>query len=310
MSDGRGGFVAAGIFGLVVISASAGSYLTLNVGNDIDYPRYYDAVGENAVAQQPTMTKPTRRLPCVAMVSRDESDLCAQWRAATAAEHGAFWSFAQMVLSGAGLIGLFVTLWFNRRALILAERGNSAARQIGQAQTKCYIDIESVKIKVTEHELILLQVEYKNAGQSPAIKLQADCTVRIHVLAKGIKQTLESSSVGKVSVPSGSRVSLKNQSCETGVTRDVIDEMCEGNGQFVSISIKVESRFEDVFGNKYKKTSNFTQARSIWGKGKYYKIPTIQQTKAQIMAEVLRRKHIGEWTAEELARIENLRKKG
>ena len=60
--------------------------------------------------------------PCGKQGSEGNSDLCAQWQAAKAAGKAADWAWYQMWLSLAGIIGLGITLWFNFRALRLAEK--------------------------------------------------------------------------------------------------------------------------------------------------------------------------------------------
>jgi hypothetical protein len=60
--------------------------------------------------------------PCGKHGSEGNSDLCAQWSAAKAASQAARWAWWQLWLSTLGVIGLGVTLWFNFRALGIAER--------------------------------------------------------------------------------------------------------------------------------------------------------------------------------------------
>jgi len=60
--------------------------------------------------------------PCRKAGSKGNSDLCAQWNAAEAARDAANWAWWQMWLSGLGVIGLGITLWFNFRALRLTEK--------------------------------------------------------------------------------------------------------------------------------------------------------------------------------------------
>ncbi len=60
--------------------------------------------------------------PCGDKGSNSNSDLCAQWSAAKAASEAARWAWWQLWLSLAGVIGLGLTLWFNFRALRLAEK--------------------------------------------------------------------------------------------------------------------------------------------------------------------------------------------
>lgn len=59
--------------------------------------------------------------PCGNSRYRSDDDLCAQWKAADAARDAANWAWWQLGLSALGVLGLGLTLWFNFRALKLAE---------------------------------------------------------------------------------------------------------------------------------------------------------------------------------------------
>lgn len=89
--------------------------------------------------------------------SRNEnSDLCAQWSAARAAQAAARWSWWQLWLSGFGVIGLGVTLWFNFRALSLAERESAetrAALDIAERNAKATAALVKVSQEMSHHEL-------------------------------------------------------------------------------------------------------------------------------------------------------------
>lgn len=54
--------------------------------------------------------------PCEQSRNKGRSDLCAQWSAAKAAKEAADWAWLQLWLSGMGVVGLGVTLWFNLQA--------------------------------------------------------------------------------------------------------------------------------------------------------------------------------------------------
>ena len=60
--------------------------------------------------------------PCSQAKDKSSSDLCAQWSAANAARNAADWAWWQMWLSGLGVLGLGVTLWFNFHALRIAKQ--------------------------------------------------------------------------------------------------------------------------------------------------------------------------------------------
>ena len=60
------------------------------------------------------------RAPCDNPKGQGESDLCAQWRAAKAAENSAFWAKWSFWAAVFGVLGLAVTLWFNLEAWMQA----------------------------------------------------------------------------------------------------------------------------------------------------------------------------------------------
>lgn len=121
---------------------------------------------------------------------RDErkSDLCAQWKAADAASNAAQWAWWQIILSALGVVGLGLTLWFNFRALRLAEKADAetrdaldiAARNADAASklvkitadaNRPWIKIDCGPIKYVKHEDFLeisCQVEFTNIGNTVA----------------------------------------------------------------------------------------------------------------------------------------------
>ena len=79
------------------------------------------SVPENAAEPAQAVEPPEYYQPCKQAGDKASSDLCAQWSAANAAREAADWAWLQMWLSGLGVLGLGITLWFNFRALDLAE---------------------------------------------------------------------------------------------------------------------------------------------------------------------------------------------
>jgi hypothetical protein len=105
--------------------------------------------------------------PCYKAQSHDAADLCAQWRAAIAAEKAAHearrtstWSIVATVLSAIAVFGLIVTIWQTwgalgeaRRSNLIAQRGNArATRQAiaSKAQTTDALAIASRQTAVAE----------------------------------------------------------------------------------------------------------------------------------------------------------------
>lgn len=122
---------------------------------------------------------------CYRQTDHDRADLCAQWRAALAAEAAASSSrqantiaIVSSIIGLFGIIGLLVTLWLTRTANTLSRRAAEAAertaqdsRQIGEAQARCYLSIEAVNAYISEGDgRPRLLVSIRNSGASPALE--------------------------------------------------------------------------------------------------------------------------------------------
>ncbi|MBM6577860.1 hypothetical protein KCP91_15860 [Microvirga sp. SRT01] len=119
-----------------------------------------------------------RRRPCTNPVGHDEADLCAQWRAAIAAERGAWageWSMRLTIvgslLSGLGLIALVETLRQGRKALERARQANYIADNASRIGLRAYLafNIEVLKVDLDGPKpTIDLKFLIRNTGQTPA----------------------------------------------------------------------------------------------------------------------------------------------
>lgn len=104
--------------------------------------------------------------PCRPGDDRRYSELCAQWKAADAATHSAWWAWA----SGVAGIGSLVGVLF---ALRLAFHANWIARDTANRQLRAYIGVDESWIEwdKTTGEFIL-GVRLKNSGQTPAYNVR------------------------------------------------------------------------------------------------------------------------------------------
>lgn len=112
---------------------------------------------------------------CYYAKQHDSADLCAQWRAAIAAENSARWtfwafaiSFAGTALSGVALIGLLLSLQQTERSLKEAKDGNDLARQTAKRQLRPYIYPSHAGFKLVAGKPIIT-MSIKNFGQTPAL---------------------------------------------------------------------------------------------------------------------------------------------
>lgn len=129
------------------------------------------------------------RTPCVNPHGHDESDLCAQWRAARAAELSAWASVWSMrltaigaLISGLGFFALMLTIFQGRKALSRARKSNRIAKESAEVGLRAYM-VFRVKVKSTELDsnspYILAKVIFQNTGQTPALELQVYARLRI-----------------------------------------------------------------------------------------------------------------------------------
>lgn len=106
--------------------------------------------------------------PCEPGSDNRNSDLCAQWKAADAANQSAYWSGPTYRLGVAGIgIGLF-TLAAAVAAAIFTGQTVVVTRKIGEAQTRAYINVINVKANVADGGSFEIEFTVKNFGQSPA----------------------------------------------------------------------------------------------------------------------------------------------
>jgi hypothetical protein len=122
---------------------------------------------------------------CYAAPNHDSADLCAQWRAAFAAEKAAqaawwsvVWGVASFVLSTIGLGALLLTIKQGRIGLKRARKANEISREGNIAQQRAWLKILPPVVKpvwVQPGVLMMhdLTARAKNVGQSVALNTHA-----------------------------------------------------------------------------------------------------------------------------------------
>lgn len=192
MSYGNRGYVAAAGFGLAIILLAAGATLHSALSNpqqqQSEYRgqaeierRYTDAVAANADSPAYAAYPKPNSNDCYKAQNHDSADLCAQWRAALAAEQAAnsswwavFWVVIGTALSGAGLVALLTALGQTERSLREAREANEIARDVAQRQLRPYVTVCHNTIEQTFADNGAVSgydfaVVWKNAGQTPAV---------------------------------------------------------------------------------------------------------------------------------------------
>jgi len=114
--------------------------------------------------------------PCYYAENHDSADLCAQWRAAIAAEGSARWTEASFwiglagtMFSGIGLTALLISLRQTERSLGEARQANILAKDTAEKQLRAYVFLEKAWLEITPEE-VTAKIFIKNFGQTPALK--------------------------------------------------------------------------------------------------------------------------------------------
>lgn len=182
--------VVAAIFGLVTISGGIGATLASTWTSPPSYEteqekasaesRYAEAItrkGEVAAANYAAYhSKQANR--CYNAENHDSADLCAQWRAAVAAEKAAetawwsmWWVIIGTALSGVGLAALIYTLRQTERSIIAASHSNEIAQDTAKRQLRAYLypGVSQVRIsKDTNTVKCPVDIYLRNSGNTPA----------------------------------------------------------------------------------------------------------------------------------------------
>lgn len=148
------------------------------------YQTYAETDGNQERASAPVSDlpkSPQRRAPCVDPQTATDSDLCAQWRAARGAEKAADWAMWGVLASIAGIIGLYWQIALTReavqdtgRATGLMEAQNANAKDTAQRQLRAYVCAVGINwsiLIIEGSKKVRLQLIWKNAGATPAVKV-------------------------------------------------------------------------------------------------------------------------------------------
>ena len=178
MSGGNRGFILAAVFGLTAFSIGAGyTFAELNNPEEQRYERYRYAPGDPdaAKAALADKTQPIEyREPCKAPEGQNESDLCAQWKAARAAEAGALWAERGFWASVLSILGLGATILLTLKAVNAAARATEIAdAQLNQmrqeARAWLAITDEPQKVAIIQDSLRFYYViRIQNVGSTVA----------------------------------------------------------------------------------------------------------------------------------------------
>lgn len=134
MLDGYRGIIAATGLAGISLAFGLGLYLaSLNYPNEVRHQPYRYAADKPIEIPAPGAIPGQAfeyREPCQNPKGNNESDLCAQWRAAKAAEESALWTKWGFWVGIGGMLGLFLTLFYTREAV--KDTGDATAAMIRQ----------------------------------------------------------------------------------------------------------------------------------------------------------------------------------
>lgn len=182
-------YAVAAALGLSPIAFGLGAYLTPS--NPVAPDRYqsYRYAADKPVEVEPATAKAgaiplEHRTPCQEPKGKDESDLCAQWRAAEAAENSALWAKWGFWI---GVIGSTLLLWqiiLTRRAVKdtgeateAMREANNIARDASARQLRPYLvqaPMEQAILSSADGESLGVQfvMNFTNTGGTPAIDVE------------------------------------------------------------------------------------------------------------------------------------------
>ena len=142
MSRSNWGIVAAAVVGLAFITFGAGYFLgVLNYPQEQRYQPYeYTSDNPAPVATAADQASTAKyREPCKEPKGHDESDLCAQWKAARAAETNTLWTARAFWVGLVSIVGLGATIVLTLRATNAAQRSALAAEKAVEGSDRPYL---------------------------------------------------------------------------------------------------------------------------------------------------------------------------
>lgn len=190
MLRGYRSIVLAAVIGLAITAFGLGAYVTgVSYPKPERYQSYSNAKNEQdeAPSSVPAIAKPIKRsTPCQNPQTASESDLCAQWRAAVAAESTVDWTAMGVLASIAGIIGLYWQIALTREAVqdtgkatLAMERQNEMTQRMNSPQIDLKIQL-SAGHNPHHRDLLEAHINPENHTPQPAFRaVVAECLCSI-----------------------------------------------------------------------------------------------------------------------------------
>lgn len=194
MSNGYRGLGIAALVTSLLIAFGIGAYWT-----GLPYPqqRYQNYQSSERDKGGATATVPNlagsvvERTPCHNPQSESESDLCAQWRAAKAAEKSADWTLYGVIANAIGISFLLWQIILTRKAVKDTGDATKAmfeANEIARSSSRAWVFPEQIKVDVELTNIglheggeaqVVIRFNMRNSGGFPATNVMARVLVEV-----------------------------------------------------------------------------------------------------------------------------------
>jgi hypothetical protein len=123
------------------------------------------ASGSNAQALQ-------NRAPCESPRGREESDLCAQWISAKAADTSAWWTKWSVIVGFVTMIGLLWQIALSRKAVEDTAKANEITREVFEIENRPILAFEGIRLEPWRPDGVLIKAGWVNQGRLPALPVR------------------------------------------------------------------------------------------------------------------------------------------
>jgi len=197
------------------------------------------------------------RTPCKSPKGKDESDLCAQWRAADAAEQSALWAKWCFWIALAGIIGLYWQVVLTRRAVEdtstateAMKEANRIAQDTAKRQLRAYLYVELKEVpKLIVGEIPEGHFWVKNGGLTPAHNFRLCSAFTIGKIPfEGQPPEIPEDAFSKGTYKAQGSSTVAYCKATTPITQAWVNAVTSGTHMIVMYG---EIRYDDVFGEPH-----------------------------------------------------------
>lgn len=278
MLSGYRGLVAATGLAITILAFGLGLYIaSLNYPKEQRHQPYRYAT-DKPLEVEVSGAIPSQafeyRTPCQNPKGNNESDLCAQWRAAKAAEESAFWTKWGFWAGIGGMIGLFWTLYYTREAVrdtseatAQMRRQNTHAEETAKKQLRAYLDIFDIEKNIERRTDwdeggafgYKISIHINNFGQTPArhVRLAKLHGVLIGSLTKA--QTDRAYGADTFDIPPNGR---HQNVFKLMLTEEALAGIVSGA---LSCFVYCDIEYRDVFGDPHRLKFTLISKDIMWG---------------------------------------------